>query len=223
MKVAAILLARTLAFVETADINPRGQVFFPDLTNELVKRYNFQVFPQTPDQFDQQKGVVFRAGRFNDKTIESFTIFDSLLVLETRSNTSDSKEIIEEMLEWGNKTFGLNYEPKMIRHWAYVSDITFHSDFPLLAAANTSLSRLAQKTSEAVSTIWRERVDYEPNSLAINHDPLKRLTGIAALTISYRANVPFSENKYFSEAPLPTDQHIKLLKEFEEDVRNSAS
>jgi hypothetical protein len=34
-------------------------------------------------------------------------------------------------------------------------------------------------------------------------------------TIERRADVPFVENKYFSTAPLPTDEHLKVLEDFE--------
>jgi hypothetical protein len=41
---------------------------------------------------------------------------------------------------------------------------------------------------------------------------------IAAFTIQRRGQTPFEENKYFSEAPLPTDIHINLLEQFEADT-----
>jgi hypothetical protein len=47
---------------------------------------------------------------------------------------------------------------------------------------------------------------------------MARKNGIASLIIEHRVNTPFEENKYFSEAPLPTKLHIKFLEEFEADV-----
>jgi hypothetical protein len=44
---------------------------------------------------------------------------------------------------------------------------------------------------------------------------LERKYGIASFSITRRAEARFSENKYFSEAPLPTDLHLKLLEQFE--------
>ena len=52
----------------------------------------------------------------------------------------------------------------------------------------------------------------------IGHDPLTRKNSIAGISIEHRANVKFSDNKFFSEAPLPTDLHIKFLQELEKDV-----
>src|SRR6266496_2195276 len=110
MKLAAILLARALAFVETYDLNPRGKVFYPELVQEIVKRYNFQKYPQNLEDFDESKGVVFVEGKMGDIVIEKFTIFDALLALETRSNTNDSQRIILDMLQWGQQKFGLTFE-----------------------------------------------------------------------------------------------------------------
>jgi len=82
------------------------------------------------------------------------------------------------------------------------------------------LQKLAQKTSNETEKFF-SGLKYEPMSIAIGHDPNVRKHGIAGLTIQHRVNTLFSENKYFSEAPLPTDLHIKFLQEFETDVLES--
>lgn len=218
MQLAAITLARVLAFIETADLDQRGRVFNPEFVEELVKRYKFQKFPKTREEFDEQKGVVFEEGKFGNKVIQKFTIFNTVLVLETRSSTNDSKQLIEEMLTWGGAKFGLNYRPGDIKRFAYVSSVTFHSDVPILGAASQPFVELSGKISRAVSEIWDDEITYHPANIAIGHDPLARKNGIAYFSITYRGEHRYSENKYFSEAPLPTDTHIKFLEEFEAGV-----
>ncbi len=211
------MLARVLAYVESTDLNPRGKVFYPDIVQALVERYNFQKFPQTLEEFDESKGVEFHEGRAGNKVIQKFVIWNTLLVLETRSSTEDSKQILEEMLSWGAEKFGLNYSPGMIKHFAYISDLSFYSDLPLLEN-NPLLARLAAKTSQSLSEIWEEPIHYEPVSVSVGHDPTARKYGIAPFTITRRAEAKFSENKYFSEAPLPTEVHLRLLEEYEAEV-----
>jgi hypothetical protein len=218
VKLSAVLLARVLGFIESADLNPRGGLFFPDIVRELVQRYEFQKFPKTVEELDESKGVEFHEGKIDGNTIQKFVIWNSLLVLETRSNTTDSKEILEDMLTWGAANVGLNYKPGMIRRFGYVSDLTFYSDIPILRA-NPALTKLAAKTGAALTDIWQEPVQYEPANLAIGHDPMARKYGIAPFSITHRAESRFSENKYFSEAPLPTDMHIALLEEFEAEIK----
>jgi hypothetical protein len=213
MKLASIILARTLAFVETFDLSPDGKLFYPELVRKLVQQYKFQKFPVTIEDFDESKGIVFLEGQAGNVVIQKFTIFNTLLVLETRSNTNDSQRIITEMLEWGRDNLGLTFRPEMIRQWGYVSDLTFYSDAPLLATS--PLSELAQKTGAALSAIWKDKVVYEPTLVAVGHDPLARKNAIAAFSIQHRGEVPFSENKYYSEAPLPTDMHIRFLEDYE--------
>jgi hypothetical protein len=219
LKLSSIALARTLAFVEVADLDLKGRVFFPALVGEIVNRYQFQVTPKLlSEQQETARSFEFRIGKAGDVIIDAFKMFDTLLVVETHSNTRDSQVIIEEMLDWAVKKHGLTYQPEMIRHWSYVSSITFYTDVPLLGAASNPLASLSDKINGAISEIWKEDIPYVPGAIAIGHDPLLRKNGIAPFTLSHRAEIPYSENKYFSEAPLPTDTHIKLLEEFEADV-----
>jgi hypothetical protein len=217
MKLASILLARTLAFVETFDLAPDGKVFYPDLVKAVVHRYKFQKFPQAIEDLDEKKGIVFEQGlAAGNVVIQKFTIFNTLLVLETRASTADSQRIILEMLEWGRDNLGLTFRSDMVKQWGYVSDVAFYSDAPLLATP--ALLELAHKTAGALSDIWKEKVSYEPIVLSVGHDPLARKNGIAPFTLQRRAETPFTENKYFSEAPLPTDMHLRFLEDYEKAV-----
>ena len=91
MELTSILLARAMAWVEPIDLNPRGVVFYPELTKALVARYNFQKFPQKLEDFDETKGVTFGVGRLGDAVIEQLVIYTYGIVLDTRISTQESK------------------------------------------------------------------------------------------------------------------------------------
>jgi len=220
LQLSAVILARALGYIETFDLNPRGQVFFPDIVQEIAQHYNFHKSPKTLEEFDDSKGVEFLEGKIGGRVIQKFTIWNTLLVVETRSSTADSKQILEEMLEWGAAKFGLNYHRGMIRRFAYISNLTFYSDVPLLSVS-PALTKLAKKTTQALSEIWQEPIQYEPVNFVVGHDPMARKYPIAPFSITRRAESKFSENKYFSEAPLPTDTHLALLEEFEAEVKRA--
>ena len=59
---------------------------------------------------------------------------------------------------------------------------------------------------------------YDLAVLSIDYDQLTRKHPLGRFSIQRRDNTPFSENKYFSDAPLPTDVHIQLLEQFEKDL-----
>lgn len=217
MKLSAILLARVLGYIEVFDLSPRGDLFLPDLIPEIVKKYDFQKFPKSLEEMDESKGIEFHEGKVGDKAINKFVIWNTLLVVETRSSTDDSQKILEEMLIWGAEKFGLNYKRGMIKRFAYVSDLTFYSDYSFLGVSS-GVTNLAAKTSKVLSEIWQEPIQYEPLNISVGHDPMARKNGIAPFSIARRAESRFSDNKYFSEAPLPTDIHIKFLEEFEKEL-----
>jgi hypothetical protein len=113
----------------------------------------------------------------------------------------------------------LTYKEGTIRHWGYISQISFDSDIPLLNAINNPLTNLAKKTGQYVDSLFGEGLDYEVAKVIIGHDPLRRKNGIAGVSIEHKVNVKFDENRFFSEAPLPTNVHIKYLEEFEAEIK----
>lgn len=77
-----------------------------------MERYKFQKFPQKLNRRVRRiegRGVPSRkiSGTLSYKHLSFGTAF---LVVETRSNTMDSKQILEDALLWGAGKFGLNYE-----------------------------------------------------------------------------------------------------------------
>ncbi len=218
MQRSAVLLARCLAFVETYDLSPEGRIFFPDLVRELVTRYEFQKFPREFSEFDETKGIEFLEGRRGNDVVWRLTIYSNGILLDTRSNTNISREILEEALTWGKEKFGLRYDPNMIKHVAYVSQLTFYSNVTL-DALHPALKRLSQRVTDAVSEIHKEKIDYQTTAFTIQHDLLKRKNPLAGFTISPRIETPLADHKYFSEAPIPTDLHWELLEEFEAALR----
>jgi len=216
MELAAIHQARTLGFVEPIDLNPRGKVFYPQLVEAIVARYGFQKFPQKPEEFDESKGVSFAVGRLGDTVIDEFIIYTHGLLLGTRVSTQESKRLLEEAIQWGTKV-GLVNRP--VSRWQYASQLTFYSKFSL-TGVNPAVQKLADNIAQTVGGLIGKSLKYELTTVTVDYDQLETKHAIGRFSIQRRDNTPFSENKYFSDAPLPTDVHIKLLEEFEAAISN---
>jgi hypothetical protein len=223
MRLGAITKARALAIIELDEMNLGGKVRFSDCIAPLIGKYRFDRYPQKQEDFDLgDKGVKFESGKAGDITIDSLVIYSGAIYVDTLASTERSQNVLIEMLQWARGELGLTYEDGMIRKWGYISDLIFFTDFPILASLSAPVRRLAEKTSSVTETLWGG-LKYQSMSISIGHDPTLRKNGIASLFIQHRINSSFAENKYFSEAPLPTDLHIKFLEEFEADVLESIS
>jgi hypothetical protein len=219
VKLSAILQARVIAFFEVVDLSPRNGLFFPEVTKELVQRFNFQKYPQALDDWQNANGAQFTAGKIGPTTVDVMILFNNGIQIDTHAGTTESKRILEETLEWGKQRLGLSYSPDIIKRWAYVSNLTFYSDVPILSTP--PLSNLAQRTSSALSEIAGDSIVYEPINQTVGHNTLALKYGRAGFTIQRRLDIPFKDNKYFSEAPLPTEIHQDLLAKFEAEVKAS--
>jgi hypothetical protein len=212
----AILLARVIAYVDAPDLLP-GAVYAPDLANEVASRYGFQKFPQKVEDYELKKGVEFIGGKLESLFIQKFAIWENIVTVETRTSTDDCKGFLEDVLRWAVTKFGATYTLDKIQRFAYISDVSFYSDAPLLSL-NNALTNLQTRTSRALSEIWQESVEYLPTSVKIGHDPVARHLPIAPFSIERKGTSRFSENKYFSEAPLPTKLHLEMLEAFEAEI-----
>lgn len=217
MKLSAIVLSRVLAFIDTADLSPTSGIVAPEFAREVAKQFHFLKFPQVVEDFDAPKGIEFLTGRLGKRAITKLVIWPNAIVIETRSSTTETQQTLHSIMLWAKEKFNLTYEAEMITRYAYVSDLSFYSDAPLLSISPL-WDHIAQKASAALTEMWKEEISYQPIEFKIGHDPLTRKWGIAPFQITRRAEHRFTENKYFSEAPLPTELHISLLEEYEAGI-----
>ena len=197
MRVTAILKARAVALIHVDELNLLGKVRVADIVAPLVQQYGFLTYPTKAEEFDSDKGIKFGSGKSGDKVIDVLAIYNGLITLETLSSTADSRHALEDMLKWATEKLGLTYKAGMIRHWGYISQISFDSDIPLLSLLSAPLQNLARKTGEAVSGLFDEKLPYDTSKIIVGHDPLIRKNGIAGISIEHRVDRQFSEKQLF--------------------------
>lgn len=187
----------------------------------MVRRYDFKTFPTKAEDFDlQEKGARFESGKAGEFLIDSLVVYSGAILVDTLASSDVSKRILSELLEWGREELGLSFEERLIRRWGYISQVVFKSSVPLLAQHSSPVQKLAAKASAFTEEIF-DGLKYEASQIWIGHDPMLRKHSIAGLMIAHRVNTLFSENTFFSEAPLPTNLHLQFLTEFERDVMQS--
>lgn len=217
MQLQAVITARLLGFVELATLNPEGKVFFPNIVSAIVERFSFQKYPTTPEQFDESKGIEFLDGQWDGVNVSKLTIYNNGFLVDTQSSTDDSERILIESLDWAKKQLGITFEPKMIYRRRYLSDLVFSTDTPVIDGFEP-VDKLRQNLSDAMEVVLDERFHYAGIRLDIDFERFQRQAPIAPLTIQRRNDYAFSDNTYFSEAPLPTEVHWDLLEQYEKDI-----
>jgi hypothetical protein len=174
-------------------------------------------YPKEPKHFELGEGITFSDGVFGGKRIAKLTIFPSLIYLDG-PDTEDARETLLHLLAWGKVELGLNFSEDMISRWAYVSDLVVESDIPLLFHVNPVLNRIGESVRDLVRINLREAISFEPSRFYIGMDPQKRSAELAAFSIQHRTGTPFEDNVYFCEAPIPTQDHLRLLNQLEDEL-----
>jgi hypothetical protein len=215
MELSSIILARVFTFFQVNELDPRNRISPFDLTALLVEKYGFRVYPREIKDYDFDKGVDYMLGKFDDGTlIGRVTQFSNGLAVETGSSTDDSEKVLDGMLAWGAQALGLNYKPEMTRRRGYVSQVAFKTDVAL-DGLNPILRMLAERITKRVAEAEGVSVPFETTAVVINFDALNTKLPVGVFEIARRENVPFSDNTYFSQAPIPTEEHLQLLADLE--------
>jgi hypothetical protein len=220
MKLAAIHLSRVTYLVETIDLIAVGKIFLPDLVNAIAQRCEFRKFPENfgKDKDKGPSGAVFELGKWEDQPIAKLTIFTDGIVLETVSTTEDTETTLLALLSWAKESLGLSFEPEMVKRKIFVSQLAFYSDMQL-DSLHPICAGIAETLSVANTKLFDQPFVFRTSAITFATSTLAGKFTPGIFSVERRVDVPDSENKYFSSAPLPTAEHLALLEEFEKAIK----
>jgi hypothetical protein len=216
MELLAVRTARLIAYLKSEELNPSGRPFAHDFMKAFVERYSFIKQPTTAEELldIQNKGLIFEVGKWNDVGITKLVLFDWGIVVETNASTDACEAILQDMLNWGAKTFGLSNRPSLITQRNYVSELSFSSDISL-AVVSPTLQSLAVKITALVSGYLGSSLPFETVGVSLAFDSSQSRQLFTPFQIQRLADTAFSEKKYYSGAPLKTSDHINIIEYFE--------
>jgi hypothetical protein len=219
MKLLHVAVGRTIWLFDLLDLNPRGQAITQEAINKISERYNFKASPTITAALEAQRKnepVYFAAGEFISSSGANVTVdlkaFNDGLLADCRSNTKDSEMFLADLFAWLPMGLGLPKADVPVRKKLYVSELQLESKHlltminPKLVALSKSLASLVPKGSAT---------SYEVSSLGFATDP-KDGTPLINFKFERLINIPFAEHRYYSSAPIHTDDHLRLLESLEE-------
>jgi hypothetical protein len=215
MELISIALARVVAFLEIRTVDPSGKKSTPELVQDIAKRYSFSRAPQNIAEMDFEKGLELAVGKLGNINIDRLVLLSNGVMIDTRSSTDDSERVLANLLEWSKEALGARVEPSRKN---FVSQIVFRSELQL-SLLNPALLPLSERLSAFVSSELKQPINYEPTAILIGTDTSLTKLSPVQFSIERRAERPFFENTYFSNAPLRTSEHLEVVEHFEDALR----
>lgn len=216
MELLNVIMARAVRLFDIRELNPRGKAIFPELFEWLKDTYHFDKVPSSLTDLDESKGFSFLRGTFQIReeifVDASFKIYNDGVIAETQSSTRDSQAFLETILKTVIAEFNLSFRSETIRQRIFTSEMNVRSEKQLIGI-NPQLSHFASKISALID--GTRKPNFEFSALAFWPEQSLTPSIYPAFDFARKINSLPEENKYWSKAPLHTDDHLNMLNEFE--------
>ena len=214
MKVVSIVEARAFRI-----FRPFGSFgYLPDAAKKVVEEYQFLDYPKEISQFfptEPNSPIEFRHGKIviDSKVIvvDLLQVYPAGLQVVTQTNTSNALAAVDHIAAWGIRTFDLKLET--VRAPGFYSQLHIRFEKPL-PDMFPKLNAIASEISNKHPDVIDFRPQYELAALHFAYEPKAKIDPVI-FRIERVGNVSFSENLYYSDAPLSTEDHISVLEDFE--------
>ena len=218
MKLLSVVLARSFWVGHTADLNPKGISTYPLIVAFLVDRYKFKKYPdptKIPIPPPTGEGMKFEWGEFTIS--EGITIGVGLslhtdgIMADTYSSTENADAFLLDMLTHYGDFFRSRDYNEVLKSRLYLSQLSVSTDRSLQTInpkLNEFAALFAQHITPAATTVEFGGISFWAESTGSSLSK--------SFTFERAINVPFSENRYYSAAPLPTGKHLELLNTLED-------
>jgi hypothetical protein len=194
-------------------VRPREGLDVDAMLSAVKDTFNFSAVPTGPKR--QGGGLEFDNGVLREGStsivITNITIYNDGLSVNVPSNTRNAEIVLQKLLALAH-SLGVREPVTPPLHY-YLSQIIadFESSLDTLIP-----SSILQKIGKAVGV--EEQAQF--SAIGVNFDKTKLRGRVAPINpttfnIQRRIDVPYEQNRYFSQANMTTENHIELLTEFE--------
>lgn len=187
----------------------QDRVFWPDFTAILQKEFRFVGVPLSLEDYSNAaSGISYRHGKFDGVVIDTLDVFADGIVVNSKGRGEICDKFIDTLLEIGRKQFSFEYdfapEPR-----AYVSslEVELSKDLSRVLTKILGLSKVIEDLLTSYNGVAPPA--FLASGFSLSADP--SLGPRPAFTFERKADAPLEQNRYTSQAPLVTGDHVKLL------------
>jgi hypothetical protein len=186
------------------------------LLGPVAERYAFAKVPANPLDI-KDGGLSFVEGVFsNSKGTEvgvTLTAYGDGLVADTFSNTDNTTEFLRDLASFATE-LGFPFPDEDEVGKSFTSILGVSCSAPLLTL-NRNLELIARLIERDLVTMDGKPRAIEFAGITMYSEDVGQNKAPSVFKFERKVGQPFSENRYFAQAPLETDKHIALLEELE--------
>ena len=193
---------------------PQGQLHLPTAIAAIEETFAFQIVPTDIVQ-SSSAGLEFFHGSFDDVGIDKLTVFPDGLLVQSGASTGLIQAFMDRFMRWMEEEFELQFVETHERHSLFESNIVFTSDRDPTAMGDRVV-RLIELIESKVNETSKLDCRYTTYGFRL-HTDTNVIPGLKPIpfTVERRLGSDFSQNRYFSTAPLRSPDHIEILEHLE--------
>ena len=208
MKLKSIITGLAVCRIEHI---PNPHVFLPDLVKFIQERYKFVDFPQTVEQFTGDS-FAFKLGHYNGSTIGELTLYNEAIFASAEVATDVLDTFITELIQSARSEFQMNIVQLELQN-LYNSRIEVEVKSGFDNWLNT-FKPISDQLASAASKAGIVSTGYGLVGFSLGAEG-PDVVKPGRFLFERRAGNAFSDNVFFSEAPLSTLAHIELIERLE--------
>ncbi|MFZ3322729.1 MAG: hypothetical protein WA190_10180 [Usitatibacter sp.] len=196
-------------------LNPKGLGVHPMMLG-LKERYGFATTPIDKPPANEAEGAKFDGGTFrsaDDRLVGvSMTLHSDGIVCETKSSTEDADAFLNEALQWLSSEYDMAMPSDLPIRKLFVSEVfvQFRGE---PAVFGEQVASVLEEISAAIGNKSTGPLGFF--GLNLSTDPA-RWEKPLHFKFERQINTPFSDERYYSFAPISTNKHLALIEKLEQ-------
>ena len=192
-----------------------GQLYIPDALAEFQQRYGFVEAPKTLTDWNSNNGVTFQHGKFKDTAISKFSLYSDGVVAHASAPVEVVEQFVDDAVIWAEQSLQFEEISSLPSVQLFDSQVIVQCavDF---GSTLQKIEAFGRQISSLLDLYGVTAKPYKIAGIGLQNDvPDAGMYRTAKFTFERKFDKPFSQNLYFSSAPLRSKDHLELLAQLE--------